>query len=73
MLSKYEITNIFALRDLKNVCRVTYDSANQDAFVENTDKKKVKFQYNDQGMYIYNNNNSYLEAVKKENLRNTGE
>ena len=27
MLSTYAIANIFALTDLKNVCRVTYDYA----------------------------------------------
>ena len=35
MLSRYAIENIFALRDLKKVCRVTFDSAKQDSFVVN--------------------------------------
>ena len=36
------------------------------------DKKKVKFQRNEQRLYIYKPDNSYLGAVKKENLTNTG-
>ena len=72
ILSRYAIANIFLFRDLKNVCRVTHDSANQDDFVAHMDKKKIKFQCNEQGLYIYNPNNSYLGATKRENLRNTG-
>ena len=65
ILSRYAIANIFLFRDLKNVCRVTYDSTNQDAFVAHMDKKQVKFQCNEQGMYIYNPDDRYLEAVNK--------
>ena len=65
VFSIYAISNIFVLRDLKNVCRVTYDSTNQDAFVAHMDKKQVKFQCNEQGMYIYNPDDRYLEAVNK--------
>ena len=72
MLSRDEIANIFLSRDMKNVCRVTYDSAKQDAFVAHMDKKQVKFKCNDQGLYIYKTDNNYLEDVKKENTRNTG-
>ena len=72
MLSKYAIANIFALRDVNNVCRVTYDSSNQDAFVAHMEEKQVKFQCNDQGLYIYNPDNSYLEDVNKKNLIKTG-
>ena len=72
MFSRDAISNIFVLRDLENVCRITYDYATKDAFVAHMDKQQVKFQCNEQGLYIYKPNNRYLEAVKKENLRNTG-
>ena len=65
MFSRDTIANIFSLVDLKNVCIVTYDSAKQDDFVAHMDKKQVKFQFNEQGLNIYNPNNRYLEAVKK--------
>ena len=51
MFSRYSVENIFALRDLKNACRVTYNSAKQDSFVENMDKKQVKF--NVMTRYVY--------------------
>ena len=70
MLSRGAIANIFALRDLKNVYRVAYDSAKWDDFVAHMDKKEVKFQCNEQGMYTYKADNSYLKYVNKENLRN---
>ena len=41
MFSRDAIPNNFALRDLKNVFRVTYDSSKKDAFVAHMDKKKV--------------------------------
>ena len=34
--------------------------------------KKVRFQCNEQGLYIYKLDNSFLEAVKNKNLINTG-
>ena len=37
-----------------------------------TDKRKVKFKCNEQRLYIYKPNNRYLEAAKKENLKNIG-
>ena len=36
------------------------------------DKKQVRFQCNDQGLYIYKRNNRYLKSIKKVKLRNTG-
>ena len=60
MFSIDAIVNIFALRDLNNFCRVAYHSANQDAFVAHMDKKQVIFQCNEQGLYIYNPDNSHL-------------
>ena len=72
VFSRDAITNIFVWIYLKNVCRVTYDYANQDSFVVYMDKKQVRFQCNDQGLYIYKRNNRYLKSIKKVKLRNTG-
>ena len=72
MFSIDAIANIFEFRDLKNFWRVTYDSSNRDAFVAHMDKKQVKFHCNEEGLYIYKPDTSYLEAEKKENPRNTG-
>ena len=46
MFSRDAIENIFGLRDLNNVCRVIYDSANYDDYVAHMDKKQVTFQCN---------------------------
>ena len=54
MLSRYAIGNIFALRDPKNVCRVTYDYFKQYAFVVHMGKKKLGFSVTRKGC-IYTN------------------
>ena len=72
MISRYTIENIFALRDLNNFCRVTYDSTKKYGFVVHMDKKQVRFQCHEKGLYIYKTNNRYLESLKKYNLRNIG-
>ena len=71
MLSRDAIANIFSSRDMNNVYIVAYYSSKNYSFVVHMGGK-VKFQCNEQGLYVYKLDNIYLEAVKKKNLINTG-
>lgn len=60
------IVNIFAVKDLVKRHRVTYDSAKEDG------NKPIKFRANQQGLYVFDFPNSYVDYVESKNTSNTG-
>lgn len=64
------IANIYSLKDLKNQCRVTYDSEAEDAFLAHTKSGIVRFFGNEMGLYTHKpkkskkRSSSYLQTLE---------
>ena len=63
------IVNIFAVKDLIKRHRVTYDSNNEDAFIVHIGNQPIKFRANQQGLYVFNFPNSYMNYVDNKNTK----
>ena len=65
------IANIFAFSDMiKKGYRITIDTDVENAFLLDNGKQRIKFEANDEGLYIYKPSNGFLEKVAQERHAN---
>ena len=70
--NKKAMANVISFASMSKQYRITYDNTKEEIFLVHTENGIVRFEKNQEGLYIYRLPDKYKEAVKDHNKKRKG-